>query len=225
MSDDAEKPVKPAKHGPDCDEWTDAHLMALARDTRTWITHDHEGNVIGDWTDTRAHLLALYSIAKWGTWFPPNAPYNPNPPVCMEIGVRHGITTMALLTAMREVSGRLISLEINADFASVAQERVQEAKLSQWWELHVVDCNEFAKTFDTQLDMLWIDGDHSEEQARRDVENYGSKVKRGGYVLMHDTFNPIEVGVPIVVQEMRQTGRYELVSLDYSYGLTIAKVL
>lgn len=200
------------KHGPDCDEWTDAHLFALSRDTRSWITHDHEGNVIGDWTDTRAHLLTLYSIAKWATWSPPNAPYNPHPPLCMEIGVRHGVTTMALLHAMREVAGRLISLEIDADFASVAQERVQEAKLSHWWELHVTDCNDFAAGFSTPLDLLWIDGDHHLEQARSDVANYAAKVKPGGYVLMHDTYNALELGVPVVIAEMRQSGRYEIVT-------------
>lgn len=36
------------------------------------------------------------------------------------------------------------------------------------------------------IDLLFIDGDHSYEQCKRDIENYWPKLKKGGVLLGHD---------------------------------------
>lgn len=36
------------------------------------------------------------------------------------------------------------------------------------------------------VDLLFIDGDHSYEGAKADLTNYAHKIKRGGYLAMHD---------------------------------------
>jgi predicted O-methyltransferase YrrM len=41
----------------------------------------------------------------------------------------------------------------------------------------------------TKLDLLFIDGDHSYEGVRADLKAYGSLVKPGGFILLHD-INP-----------------------------------
>ena len=204
--------------------WSDAMIMALTRDTRCWVTHDHEGNEIGDWTDTKQYLLMLYSIARHCCWYDPTRPTPTFPPTCLEIGTRHGISTLAILQACKETGGRLTSLEIDENFAGVARERVEAAGLSQWWDLQVVDCNEYVSHVG-KLDFVFIDGDHSYAQCKRDVENYGSKIRLGGYILMHDTQNTVEPGPAQVIEEMRTTGRYEILRCDWSYGLGICKVI
>jgi predicted O-methyltransferase YrrM len=38
------------------------------------------------------------------------------------------------------------------------------------------------------LDLVFIDGEHTYEAARRDVADWGSRVRRDGLILMHDVF-------------------------------------
>lgn len=56
----------------------------------------------------------------------------------------------------------------------------------------------------SQLDVLFIDGDHSYEGARYDFFRYGRMVKKGGLILLHDivTFRQ-EVGVPKLWEEIK----------------------
>lgn len=211
-------------YGPRCAEWADANLFALTRDTRSWVTHDHNGTEIGDWYDTRRHLLTLYSLALSVCWTDPTKWSPHRPPQMLEIGVRHGIATMALLHAARESGGHLTSIEIDERYARVARERVREAKLDQWWTLIVDNCNTVIDQVGG-LDLCWIDGDHSYAQTKLDVANYGSKVRSDGYIAMHDSANWNEPGVAAVVAEMRTSGRFDMMTLAYSYGLTIARVL
>ena len=217
-------------YGPRIAEWTDAELFRLTRDTRWWVTHDHEGHGIGDWVDTRAHLLVLYSLARYVCCLDPMRPHVvDHPPLCLEVGVRHGITTMALLHAMRETGGRLISLEIAEGPLFVALERVEAAKLSCWWQPVLRSSDAFAEhdlpTLLPSLDLLWLDGDHSYEQTKRDVDNYSPWVRPGGFVVLHDSANVLEPGVVQVVAEMKDSGKYEMLTLCFSYGMTIARVV
>jgi hypothetical protein len=87
------------------------------------------------------------------------------------------------------------------------------------------------------LDFLWIDGDHAAEQARRDVQNFGSKVRPNGVIALHDYWSDAACAMPplagpcgsevsIVIDEMKaDTNRYELITLPWSFGLTLARVL
>jgi predicted O-methyltransferase YrrM len=61
---------------------------------------------------------------------------------------------------------------------------------------------------DGELDLLFIDGDHSYEGVKRDYELYVSKVKPGGLILFHDaTYGPVarflsEIGGVVPVTEL-----------------------
>ena len=224
MSDDSDviEPTPKLEHFGPLAGWSDARLLEVSRDTRAWFTHDKEGHVIGDWEDTRCHLPILYAIARSVSWpYPTHKLPLQFPPRMMEIGVRHGVATLALLQACKETNGRLTSLEISEEFATVALERVEAAGLSEYWTLSLTNSNDYTSG---PLDLLWIDGDHSYEQCKRDVENHAPKVRPGGYVLMHDAWNVLEPGVPVVIDEMRATGRYEMCVLEFSYGLAICRV-
>lgn len=45
---------------------------------------------------------------------------------------------------------------------------------------------DISKTFHHKIDLLFVDGDHSYEGARNDLENWLPKVREGGYVVCHD---------------------------------------
>lgn len=207
----------------------DAELFKLTRDT-SWITP------AGDWVDTRPHLLILNQLAKWVNWMNPSQPHPACAPICVEIGVREGPTTLALLHAMRETNGKLISIECDPDCAAIARDVVEKAGLSQWWELHVMRSEQYAEQLPPEIDFLWIDGDHGEAQVRLDVHLYASHVRVGGLIAMHDYWSDAwclgppqgEVAgqgsdVSVIVEEMRATGKYDLMTIAISYGLTLAR--
>ncbi len=216
---------------PPAEPWTDQHLFDLTRSTAWWAQP-----VADDWYDSRPHLLMIYSCAKWVCWPDPRTSKPLWQPRCLEIGVRHGTSSMALLHAMRETDGMLTSLEMDPEWCEKAMERVRHFGLNPWWQLHCVNSNDFAAIFGERLDLLFIDSAHEAAQVRQDVEHYLPLVRQHGLVLLHDYWSkpwpceppvqpPFPSEVSIVVEELRATGRVELVTLPWSFGLTIGRVL
>ena len=222
--------------------WNDAMLLALSRDTGWWLQP-----LANDYHDIRAHIPILYAIARNICW-PDQRHGEPvcdgKPPLCLEIGVRLGISTIAILYAMKETGGRLISLEFDdgtkgdrENYAAKAQERINAAGLSKWWQLEVQDSNEFDVTnIPGPLDFLWIDGAHDAGQVRKDMLKYSPLVRKNGMMVLHDYFSTVgpcdpptngpwisEVSIP--VEEFRATSEWEICTLPYSFGLTLMRKL
>ncbi|MBL8723769.1 MAG: class I SAM-dependent methyltransferase [Planctomycetes bacterium] len=61
--------------------------------------------------------------------------------------------------------------------------------------------HERAPEFQTPIDLLFVDGDHSEAAVRRDVADWAPKVRPGGYLVLHDVVHPVHRGPAAVVQE------------------------
>lgn len=222
--------------------FTDDMLLQLSRDTGWWLRP-----LADDYHDIRAHIPVLYAIARNCNWpdqrhCMPACGSNP-PPVCLEIGVRLGISTIAILCAMREVDGKLISIEYDdgtrgdkENYAAKAKERIEAAGLSQWWQLEVADSNEWDTSGLGQVDFLWIDGAHDAEQVRKDVQKYSPFVRPNGMMVLHDYFSHAEPCDPpvqgpwisevsIVVEECRATGEWEICVLPWSFGLALMRRL
>jgi len=204
-----------------------ADLLRLTQNT-SWLFP------AGDWTDIRPHLPVLYSLARWV-----NAPHYgvpdklSHPPRCFEIGVRQGPSTLALLLAMRETNGSLLSIDFDPVETAVAQRLVAEAELSPWWhfELAHSDLFELPESHQ-QLDLLWIDGEHHHPQPTQDFTRYAPHVRANGMIVLHDYYlepwrmDENEDGVRRCVEEViRPSGQYEWCVLPWSYGLTIVRKL
>jgi hypothetical protein len=63
----------------------------------------------------------------------------------------------------------------------------------------------------------YIDGNHSYEFARRDFENCDKYLEKGGFVLFDDSADGSGWEVCRVVQEVQDSGRYELVAKSPNY--------
>lgn len=130
-----------------------------------------------EWSDIQSHLQRLRESARGNVF---------------EIGVRDGISTAALLVGIKEH---------------------QQNQSSHLWSLDVIDCGglyddpdwtfiqghsvigaeRILKQLPPELDLLFIDSDHSYETTRDELRIYGPLVKKdSGLILMHDT-NFIEV--------------------------------
>lgn len=202
-----------------------AFLDCVGRDTRAWFRDD--------WHDIRPHMSILGAFALSVNVTDPRAPIQ-RPPLCVEIGVRYGASTLPLLMAMQATGGRLVSLDIDLETYAEAYERIEAAGLLPWWE-PMAWSSTYADV-PQRIDLLFIDGDHSLEQVRIDFDRFSPAVRLGGFCLMHDYYRTLDpwdteghtsgqqdTGVPVVVEEARQSGKWEVLVVPVAYGLAIMR--
>jgi predicted O-methyltransferase YrrM len=124
------------------------------------------------WSDIVQHLPTLYETVC-----------GYDKPVVLELGVRWGTSTAALLAAVDEVDGHLWSVDI------------AQPQYPQWWHetgrwtLTVGDdCHDdVVAAQPAELDVLFIDTVHTYEHTSKELRLWVPKVKPGGVVLCHDT--------------------------------------
>jgi predicted O-methyltransferase YrrM len=183
----------------------------------------------GDWVDMRAHLLTLYTLARYCTAPPWGPPLPTRPPLVLEIGVRQGVSTLALLLAMRKTGGRLISLDTDPVETAVACRLMTETGLAAHWEFHLAHSDAFAAQCPSGLDLLWIDGDHREPQPSIDFQHYAPKVREGALIVLHDAYlepwRTGDFGVPQLLAAIQEQcpHAFERVVLPYGFGLVILR--
>lgn len=62
--------------------------------------------------------------------------------------------------------------------------------------------HDFAPTFTTPIDLLFLDGDHAHDAVARDVREWAPKIRPGGLLAMHDVQHPVHDGPRRVVGEL-----------------------
>ena len=73
-----------------------------------------------------------------------------------------------------------------------------------------------------QFDALFIDGNHSYEYVKKDLENYWEKVRHGGIVALHDVnFEGERYGSPRVLRESGYNWKF----ISYSKEVGIAYLI
>lgn len=100
----------------------------------------------------------------------------------LEIGVRGGISTNSFLYGIRDRGHNnvhLYSMDI-ADCSDV----VKDEKLKENWTFIQGDSKTIS--WNKEIDVLLIDGDHSYDGVKADFERFVPFVKEGGLILMHD---------------------------------------
>lgn len=150
-----------------------------------------------NWSDIQAHLWTLRLAARGH---------------CMEIGVRSGVSTAALLTGLEDHGGDLISIDV-ADHTAPFQHHPQ-------WDFYrmnsVTDADEIKRLLPDRLDLLFVDGDHEFTSVLADLRNYGTRAKR---ILLHDTEALDFPGVLHAVREFAQETGRGVLFYSGSYGL------
>jgi predicted O-methyltransferase YrrM len=103
----------------------------------------------------------------------------------IELGVRRGTSTVALLSALDVTDGRLWSCDIQTS-------EVVPAFVSQHprWEFCHRDDNEVGDHIPSECDLLFIDTSHESKHTKRELEIYGPRVRAGGLIALHDSELP-----------------------------------
>jgi len=132
-------------------------------------------------------------------------------PIVVEIGVQYGINaknilenynikTLYLVDPYEEylnTGKKVTSLAEMKEVRDIAKEYLKEYNNIIWIEKYSWEA---AKDIPNDLDFVYIDGDHSYEATKKDIEIYYPKVRIGGVIAGHD-FKETEVGVIKAVYE------------------------
>ena len=102
----------------------------------------------------------------------------------LELGVRGGNSTVALLAGLEERGGTLWSVDVDPESATVFPGHAQ-------WCFVMADSRDERPLVDAglpdELDVLFIDTIHTYEQVRDELAVWGHRVVDGGVILFHDT--------------------------------------
>jgi hypothetical protein len=147
------------------------------------------------WSDIQAHLPRLYKAAKGK---------------CLEIGVRFGLSTSALLAGIEEHGGHLTSVDINEckifeghpNWTFIQADSVTDAKLKE--------------LLNGEYEVLFVDGDHTYEGALSDLQHFGPHAK---HIFVHDTAAPDYPGVRKAVDTFCAQMNREVTYHDGSFGM------
>ena len=98
----------------------------------------------------------------------------------VEVGVRKG---RSLMFARKHSKGTVVGIDIGHEIL------LDEFKDVKNWEFIHKASNEAVKDWNRQIDVLFIDGDHTYKGVKDDWENFSPFVKKGGKVFFHDCDN------------------------------------
>ena len=178
------------------DLWLRRPYRQQSRDAyRYWLEH---------WSDVQTHLPVLYEAARGNV---------------LELGVRAGVSTCALLAGVADHGGHVWSVDINDCRPAIGPH-------PDWTFIQADSCDEatIRPNLPGPLDCLFIDTEHTEDRTIRELRTWGDHVRRGGIILLHDTDDMSTYpGVRRAIEQYsRETGR----TPEYregSYGLGVIR--
>ena len=168
--------------------------------------------------DMAAHEFMIYCIVR-----------GIKPKSILEIGVRSGISTLAICEAI--IDGELIvdynCCEINERCRQV-QTRTK-APLT----FHIMSSDQLAEKWNKKIDLLFIDGCHEYSQVKKDYLNFGKFVNPNGFIFFHDTYPPSTKYITPsycwdaykILGDLKKDSTIEFITFPYSFGLTVCRKL
>lgn len=149
-----------------------------------------------NWSDIQDHLPRLFSAAKGNV---------------LEIGVRSGVSTSALLAGIEEKFGHLYSVDIDHCEVFLGHPR---------WTFYKADSIKQAEFLQAilpdKLDVLFVDGDHTYFGALSDLMKFGPRAET---IFVHDTDAPNFPGVRQAVEDFAKGTNRTVTYHSGSYGL------
>jgi len=138
----------------------------------------------------------------------------------LELGVRQGISTIALLTACRRMKGELVSIDI--DPCEEAKQKIKALELDKFWTFTQMDDREWLKHADDySFELIFIDTDHNYEHMMTELVQCDKCLEKNGVMLVHDTLAPDFLDIPRAIGDflIEKRGKYLFLELGTRYGL------
>ena len=164
------------------------------------------------------------------------------PEVCVEIGSARGKSACAVgLALLRNGRGKLYAIDPHCqtqwndanstDSFAIMSEHLRKAGLTEYVEIVRKTSGEAAKGWKREIDLIFIDGDHSYAGVKADWELFLPHLKEFGVVVFHDTLwdlrpdaklSRADMGVPQFVDELRAAG-YPVITIDRDFGVSLVQ--
>lgn len=101
----------------------------------------------------------------------------------LELGTETGQSTIALLEAVKEIGGRMWSIDFHPCLK--AKETIEHYGLSQYWTF--IQDNTLKVDWKEPIDHLFIDTLHTKDHLTKELNKFEPFVTDGGIITMHDT--------------------------------------
>jgi predicted O-methyltransferase YrrM len=165
--------------------------MSATERYQYWLNH---------WSDVRAHLPTLYEAARGNV---------------LELGVRAGVSTSALLAGVEAHGGHVWSVDRD-DCGNVF------AGHPNWTFIQADSLH--AAGVPVYIDCLFIDTEHTETRTIAELLMWGDRVRTGGVILLHDTddsstYPGVRNAMELYCAERGLTPEYH----EGSYGLGVIR--
>lgn len=129
---------------------------------------------LNNWSDVQDHLPTLFEAARRNV---------------LELGVRAGVSTAALLAGVEAHGGHVYSVDRDdcspvfaghPQWTFIQADSLDEYTISQSLAWPSVDLY-------NGIDCLFIDTEHTETRTLAELQLWGPRVRKGGVILLHDT--------------------------------------
>lgn len=134
----------------------------------------------------------------------------------VEIGVRGGESTRAILYALSITGGSLTAID----------KKKSPSTIDEMNFTFLLCDSRKACIANENIDLLMIDSGHTFDLTLEELERFGIKVRKGGYILLHDTISSKEdVKVLEAIQEYikRHKGEFHFTNRENNNGLGVLK--
>ena len=131
----------------------------------------------------------------------------------LEVGRAHGGSAFLMACANREVPIRSIDIQPVDD--ALLQAQFGRLQVGTNVELIVGDSQNTKYPSIGEVDLLFIDGDHSYDGCSKDLENWFPQVVPGGHVILHDSYFGCEVQPAVIDFIERHRSAVEVVQSPY----------
>jgi len=159
-------------------------------------------------SDIQGHLLRLYDLTV----------KLPSEKVVVELGVREGSSTTALLAAVNDTGGRLYSVDLLPPSGGASVYLGTELN----WTFFLGDDMEIVKTWNKSINHLFIDTSHTFEHTLSELREWGKWVKPEGIMTLHDASNSeVMQAINKFIEEANE--KYNLTIFPESYGLALLR--
>ena len=125
-------------------------------------------------TDTKGHLITLYGLAVAS-----------KAKTILEIGA--GQSTFALTAAANENQGEFYSLDLTPKLSSLRLFPEGEGVLEKEPRYHPIEGSSLDVEWDKPVDFFFLDSGHQYELTLSELKKYTPFVKKGGWIVCHDT--------------------------------------
>jgi predicted O-methyltransferase YrrM len=134
-------------------------------------------------TDISDHLMTLFMLTKLFSL-----------QNVLELGVRTGESTIALLSAAKDISGKVVSVDMEDCWE--AKSKINAFGLSSNWQF--IKGNDLEIDWSGNIDHLFIDTSHTYEQTLKELQKFEPYVKsNGGVITLHDVVSFPDVLIAI----------------------------